>query len=398
MEDKKLEVFYQQRHVGTLAQMPDKRVAFQYDNEWIEKGFSISPFSLPLNNNVFVPKESSIDYFDGLFGVFADSLPDSWGRLLLDRYLSSCGIKRSDISTLDKLAFIGASGMGALEYVPARESDYNIDIAGLSFDKIALECEKILSSKISDSLDLLYKIGGSSGGTRPKILLSMEDKEWIIKFPSKDDPHNSGKREYDYYKCAKKCGITMSESRLLKSDICDGYFATERFDRKGKEKIFTETTAGLLEVDFKVPTCDYATILKVVNILTKENKKDQEELFKVMCFNVLAENKDDHTKNFSLMYTEDNGWHLAPAYDLTKSDTYWGEHTTSVNGKGKNISKEDLIEVGINGGISSKKCNDIYEEIKEKTKLLLKYIDETKKTREDDITFMQRLEEFNNEK
>ncbi len=122
---KTLEVIYHGRSVGRLAETPDKRIAFQYSDEWQKDGFSISPFSLPLSNDVFVPNERSIERFGGLFGVFADSLPDSWGQLLLDRHLASLGINRSDITTLDRLAYIGRSGMGALEYLPSKEEDFD---------------------------------------------------------------------------------------------------------------------------------------------------------------------------------------------------------------------------------------------------------------------------------
>ena len=114
-ENRTLDVYYKNKHVGTLAEMVDKRVAFQYDREWIRTGFSISPFSLPLTDKVFVPDERSRERFAGLFGIFADSLPDSWGELLMDRYLSSVGISKESISPLDRLAYIGTSGMGALE-------------------------------------------------------------------------------------------------------------------------------------------------------------------------------------------------------------------------------------------------------------------------------------------
>ena len=151
---------------------------------------------MPIKNDVFVPNERSFDRFGGLFGVFADSLPDSWGQLLLDRYLESIGIKRGEISTLDRLAYVGQSGMGALEYLPSREADFDYRNTGLDYDIIAKECENILSSKRSDQLDVLFKMGGSSGGTRPKILLSEDNRDWIVKFPSKNDTEISGKCEY----------------------------------------------------------------------------------------------------------------------------------------------------------------------------------------------------------
>ncbi len=371
---KSLEVHYHGKQVGKLAEMPDKRIAFQYSNEWLHTGFSISPLSLPLNDNVFIPNENSRDRFFGLFGIFAGSLPDSWGELLLDRYLQSIGLTKDTISALDRLAYVGRFGMGALEYYPSKDADFDIDIAGLNYDKVASECEKLLSSRESDQLDALYKMGGSSGGTRPKIMFKDHGAEWIVKFPVKTDPAISGKREYDYSLCAKRCRIRMTNTELIPSSLCDGYFKTERFDRNADEKIFCASFATLLEADFRAPSCDYSTFQKLIGFLTKNNLADQEQLFRTMCFNVETHNMDDHAKNFSFLYTEDNGWRLAPAYDLTYSTTYFGEHTTSVNGKGIDITTNDLLKVGMDAGLSKKVCEICLNEVKEETKTLEPYI------------------------
>ena len=374
MSDKRLEVYYHGELVGYLAETSSRLVAFQYSDEWVRNGFSISPLSLPLNNDVYVPPEKCRDLFKGMYGVFADSLPDSWGELLLDRHLSSMGIDRGSVNAIDRLAYIGNSGMGALEYYPTKKIDYRSDSAGLSYDQIAEECSKILSSKESDRLDDLYRLGGSSGGTRPKVLMSDDGREWIVKFPASQDPNNSGKIEYDYSTCAKECGIVMTDTALIESSICDGYFKTARFDRDGDNRIFTVTFAGLLEADCRAPSCDYATYMKLIDMLTKGNDIDKEQMYRLMCFNVLAHNRDDHTKNFSFTYTEDRGWRLAPAYDLTYSNTYWGEQTTSVNGKGIDILDSDLIKVGTDAELSKTLCGDILYEIREKTGEIIAYL------------------------
>lgn len=370
MPDKKLDVYYKGSQVGTLAMMPDKRIAFQYSGDWQKNGFSISPFSLPLKNDVFIPPSRTRDYLYGLFGVFADSLPDNWGNLLLDRHLLSIGIKRTDIDILDRLAYVGNSGMGALEYHPAKESDFYIETASLDYDIIAKECSNILSSKPSDKLELLYKIAGSSGGTRPKILIEEKGEHWIVKFPAKTDSPESGKLEYEYSKAAKQCGIHMTECELLSSKICDGYFKTKRFDREQGDKIFSLSFSGILEADFRAPCLDYSDCMKLVRILTKDWKHDKEQLFRTMCFNVLVHNLDDHAKNFSFLYTDFTGWRLSPMYDLTYSETYWGEHTTSVNKKGKDISDADLIKIGTDANMSPKNCENILNDIRRQTREL----------------------------
>jgi len=393
-ESRILEVHYKNQIVGRLAETQDRRIAFQYDEAWLKNGFSISPFSLPLKPEVFVPHERSLDRFYGLFGVFADSLPDAWGNLLLDRYLENAGIKRDTLTALDRLAYIGRSGMGALEYFPSEEKDFGISAASISYDRIAGECAKLLTSHTSDVLDILYRIGASSGGTRPKIMVSKKGEDWIIKFPSGKDPAVSGKREYDYSVCAKKCGINMTDTNLIKSEICDGYFKTVRFDRKLGNKIFSVTAAGLLEADFRAPSCSYESLFKLVSVLTRSNKLDKEQMYRIMCFNVLTHNRDDHAKNFSFLYSDDQSWHLSPAYDLTYSDTYWGEHTSSVNGKGRDISKDDLIKAGTGAGLSKKKCDQWYEEVCENIKPLKNYIDNSGYGRGRHISFMERLEEL----
>ena len=362
MADKQLDVYIDGHVVGTLAETPEKLVAFQYSDEWLKTGFDISPFSLPLKPGVFVPKEKNREIFRGLFGVFSDSLPDSWGELLLDRYLESMGINPYNVSVLDRLAYVGKSGMGVLEYYPSKTADFSFD--GIDYDILAGECDKILSSQPSGQLDLLYNLGGSSGGTRPKILISDKDTDWIVKFPAKKDPAISGKREYDYSLCVKKCGIPMTKTELVPSDVCEGYFKTERFDRKNGKKGFTDSVSSILEVDFRAPSCDYSTYMKLIQILTNDNKADKGCMYKQMCFNVLSHNRDDHTKNFSFIYTDQYGWRLSPAYDITFSTTYFGEQTTSVNGKGKDISLDDLYCVGKEAGLSKNFCVNTYDEIR----------------------------------
>ena len=355
-----LKVKYKEQLVGLLALADDKKVAFSYDEKWLENGFSISPFSLPLENKVFVPKNY---HFEGLFGVFADSLPDAWGRLLLDRMLHEKGLNK-DITVLDRLALVGKTGMGALEYEPNYELGDIKETCDL--DHLAKECQKILMTEYSEDLDMLYHMAGSSGGARPKILTSFEDKDWIVKFPAHVDTNNIGKIEYDYSKCAIKCGIPMTETRLLPSKICNGYFGIVRFDRTNEgDKIHMATAAALLESDFRAPCMDYHTLMKLTRILTRDSVVEVESMFRRMCFNVFAHNRDDHGKNFTFLY-DDRGdkWHLSPAYDLTYSNTYFGEHTTSVDGNGANPGEKHILNVGMKAGMKKKRCLEIIEEVK----------------------------------
>lgn len=369
MKTNKLFVKYNGILVGTLALAKDKRIAFQYSKEWIRNGFSINPFSLPLNDSVFLPKNMS---FNGLFGIFSDSLPDNWGNLLLDRVLISKEIKKEDINMLDRLAIIGKNGMGALEYEP--EISYENDYYEKTLDEISIECSKILKSEYSNDLDLLFKLGGSSGGARPKVLMKIDNTNWIIKFSNHIDRNDSGLMEYEYALCAKACGIDMPLVKLFDSKMCSGYFGIERFDINHNSKLHMATVAGLLEADYRSPCLDYNDLLKLTKIIT--NDIDTYQMFRRMCFNIYSHNMDDHAKNFSFIYKEDiKAWRLSPAYDLTYSNTYYGEHTTSVNGKGKNITDEDILEVAKKNHLNVDKCKKIMMDIKIKIeKNLSKYL------------------------
>lgn len=360
-ENKILNVFNGNKKVGTLLLTNDNRIGFAYDEEWIRYGYSISPFSLPLKSGVFICKKN---YFEGLYGVFGDSLPDSWGKLLLNRMLLNNKINIKNMNILDKLSIIGSNGMGSLEYKPEylmENYEKNIDL-----DKLSLECQKILLSEYSEDLDIIYKMGGSSGGARPKILTKIDDEDWIIKFNSHVDDINIGKIEYEYYLCAIKCGIHMMESRLFSSKINSGYFGTKRFDRVNGKKVHMISVAALLELDYEAPSLDYSELMKLVKILTDNNLNDILQMFRRMCFNVFAHNRDDHTKNFSFIYNEDeHKYRLSPAYDLTYSNTYFGEHTTSINGNGKNPTEEDLIYVGTKAGLNKTTCIKEISKIRE---------------------------------
>lgn len=358
---KYLKVFYNDKLVGTLAKAPDRLVAFEYDNDWLATGFSISPFSLPLQKKVFLPK---YEPFDGLFGVFNDSLPDGWGRLLVDRLLLKNKINPSEIDNLNRLAVVQESGMGALTYKP--EHKFETQEQESDYDKLAQECSKILESQNSDSLDELFKLGGSSGGARPKILTKINGEDWIIKFPSSQDPKNIGEQEYKYSLVAKDCGIKMSETRLFESKICSGYFGIKRFDRENNKKVHMVSVSGLLETSHRLPNLDYSILMKLTLELTK-NYQDIEQLYRLMCFNVFAHNRDDHSKNFSFLYDDNKKeWHLSPAYDLTYSSSFNGEHATTINGEGKNPTIENILAVAKNIGIKEKQARDIAINIKEK--------------------------------
>jgi serine/threonine-protein kinase HipA len=341
--------------VGRIAMNEDNLCAFEYNTEYIRTGQSISPFFLPLKSGLFMAKRTP---FKGGFGVFDDSLPDGWGNLLLDRYLQQKNINAAKLTLLQRLSLVGTTGRGALEYQPDGSESQREE--RLDFDKLASETAKILTSDYTgDSLETLYQYAGSSGGARPKIFVTIKGREWLVKFKAFNDPEEVGKIEYAYSLLAKDCGIEMPETQLFEGN----YFGVERFDRTPAGKIHTISAAGLLNADYRIPSLDYTTLLKISLHLTKDIKQVY-ALFRLMVFNIVISNRDDHAKNFSFQL-KNGEWKLSPAYDLLPSKGFNGFHTTTVNGQGE-PSFEDMLTTAKDAGLSKQQAREIIDEITEK--------------------------------
>lgn len=339
------------RQVGKLALNKERLAFFEYNADWLANGFSISPFYLPLKPVVFSAKQSP---FNGLFGVFNDSLPDGWGQLIIDRWLKSRGIDASSLSVLDHLSMIGDNGMGALSYRP--EVALPEQVINETFGYIEIETQKILRNEQSDILSRFIQISGSSGGARPKILVQIDGKEWLIKFKAGIDPDDIGVIEYEYSLLAKKCGIDMPETRLF-----DGkYFGVRRFDRENGERIHMHSASGLLYASHRFPSLDYVELLKAAFILTRD-MQEVLKLFRQMVFNVFIGNKDDHAKNFAFVVRK-GAWKLSPAYDLLPSSGFNNQHSTTINGQG-NPGMKDCLEVATKINIPPSTAKTIIDEL-----------------------------------
>jgi serine/threonine-protein kinase HipA len=356
MRNKVITVFYHQHKVGRIAQTKEGVCAFEYDGEWLRRGFSISPRFLPLEKRVFIaPKEP----FDGNFGVFNDSLPDGWGQLLIDRLLVKKGLNPAAVSVLDRLAMVGTQGMGALEYQP--EETIASDKAIIhDINELAQEVSEILREKEPSEKSLfdLVQLAGSSGGARPKALLNIEGEEWLVKFPASSDPQDIGKQEYYYSVMARKAGLDVPETRLLEGK----YFAVKRFDRVRGQKIHKLSASGLLQASHRWPSLDYTTLLNAALQLSRDYR-EVEKLFRLMCFNVFTHNRDDHAKNFSFLYDQDH-WIVSPAYDLLYTTGMGGEHATSIDGEGKNPTSENILNVARQVGLDLNRAKEILNLIK----------------------------------
>ena len=332
-------------------------MAFEYDLNWLRNGFSISPFKLPLEKKVFIANKEP---FGGVFGIFNDSLPDTWGQLLVNRELQRRGIAPNSISVLDRLSIVGKNGLGALEFEPSEDffiQDQNLDLEIISknINKIINDTESIKEDKITEEL---FRIAGSSGGTRPKIFRKIKGSDWIIKFRANSDPKNIGQQEFDIMKKASKAGLIVPEHQLFNGK----YFGVRRFDRtENNKKVFMISASGLLDADYKQPVLDYSDLINLTAKLTR-NTVETQKMFRLMVFNVLINNTDDHAKNFAFLYNGSN-WYVSPAFDLTRSQGIW-EHTTSVIGKGLGILNEDMIKLGEFVGINRNHCEEIISEVK----------------------------------
>lgn len=340
------------RMVGLLYENAG-RVFFEYSPDFLQSGIALSPFKLPLKPGVFEDEKRT---FDGLFGLFNDSLPDGWGCLLLDRKLRKRALSYDSITPLSRLSMIGRNPMGALEYEPADEAAE--EVGNVELDSLSGEVDKILAGNDSDVLDELLKLNGSSGGARPKIVAYVSDDRqkiihgganppagftpWIIKFSERHDKLNSGETEYRYSLAAKEAGIDMPPTHLFPSKNGGGYFGVQRFDRTPQGKVHVHTACGLLHASHRFSCLDYENLLKLTLVLTRDITQ-AEEMVRRMVFNVKSGNRDDHSKNFSFLLNKNFEWRLAPAYDLTPSAGINGEQTAMVNGKGRNITDDDLI-------------------------------------------------------
>ena len=361
--------------VGILAQK-DNKSYFEYDKAFLKTGIELSPYKLPLKAGLF---RCDDDTFEGLWGLFADSLPDGWGRLLMDRHLMRLGVNPNSLTPLDRLAYVGKYAMGALSYEPEKDVE-DLGFNEIVLDDLAKSSEEILEGSSDKMVDELLALGGSSGGARPKVLvqLSADYKQivhgkqklkegfshYMVKFASSLDSKEIGAIEYAYSLMVREAGLEMPRTLLLEGKK-GRYFAIERFDRVGDSRIHMHSVAGLTHSDFRFPTLDYDDLLRLTLHLTK-SMVEVEKMFRLACFNLFAHNRDDHAKNFSFLMDEQGVWRLAPAYDITFSFGPGGEHSTVYLGEGKNPSKKHLLELGKKHGL--KKANFVVDEVERAVK------------------------------
>ncbi len=386
--------------VGYLYQETDGVVGFQYDENFIGSGIEISPIKMPLAKRTYMFPTLPEHTFYGLPGMVADSLPDKFGTIVINRYLESRGKTADSLSVIEKLCYTGKRGMGALEYEPAQEliSDSNsLDIDALTklASDILSEKENFRIEKNDAMMAQLMECGSSVGGARAKTLIAWNPKNndirsgqiaagdgyeyWILKFDNiknnrdKDltpDDAEYTRIEYAYYLMAQAAGIDMNECRLYMENGA-AHFMTRRFDRKVEngEKIHMQTLCALAHMDFNSPRIySYEEAFAVMKRL-KLSYEESLQLFKRMVFNEFAKNYDDHTKNISFLMDKKGVWSLSPAYDVTfsyKKDSIWvNSHQMLINGKSNDITVDDLLKVSASVGIKKGDAITSIEQIKE---------------------------------
>jgi serine/threonine-protein kinase HipA len=358
--------------VGRMA-MDRGTAILEYDPAFLATGFSLNPIAGAPGSEPPAPKDPRV--FEGLPGVVADSLPDSWGELLIQRRTQRANLSYASLTALDKLAIVGERGMGALVYAPAQDTPPGR--GAIELDAIARESIEILEGHESDITTLLDRLGGSSGGTRPKILVAVNGQgqivagdgdipdgydAWLIKFRSSHhDPRDSGPIEAAYADMARSCDVELSETRVFPGKPY-GYFGTRRFDRPANnERLHVASVAGLLEMDWRVPGIDYSDLLKVVRAMARDQQAVT-QAYRRAVFNVLAHNRDDHVKQHAFIMNETGQWRLAPAYDLVFSRGPGGEHYLAIGGRGgDDMRRQHIIKLGTDQGITKALCEEIIE-------------------------------------
>lgn len=366
--------------VGAISEVGGA-YGFQYTPAWRRGGIELSPLLMPLSSRTSVFRFPGLgrETFQGLPPMTADALPDRFGNSIIDAWLAADGIDRAQITPLDRLAYLGSRGMGALEFVPDRSPAAPVPTA-LELASLIETARAAVSGTLdddrhsADALRQIISVGTSAGGARAKAVVTIDDAtgeirpghalprpgegSWLLKFDGVGADHQLGESqqytriEYAYSLMARAAGIRMPETRLL-AENGRAHFLTRRFDRvlttQGAERWHLQSLCGLAAVDFTLRgTNDYAQLFTAAAALGLSDD-DRTEIFRRMAFNVAAANHDDHSKNHAFLLPPDGDWQLSPAYDITyarDADNIWlRQHLMSVGGRFTDITRADLLAV-----------------------------------------------------
>lgn len=367
---------------------------FEYDRSFVGKGLEPSPLMMPVREGrVYSFAGLNRETFMGLPGMLADSLPDTYGRALFDRWLALMG--RTSSNPIENLCFLGKRCMGALEFEPAIDTGYNLE-QRFEIDSLVDVAREALSSKESFGVNLnddrkaaiaeILRLGTSAGGQRAKALIAYNKTTGEVRSGQVDAPEgfdyylikldgvsakagfreteNYGRLEYSFYQLAKACGIEMTECSLLEENG-RAHFLTKRFDRKNGRKVHIQTLCGIAHYDFRLLRgYSYEQAFNVMRSL-RLTYSEAREMFRRMVFNVAVRNQDDHTKNISFLMGEDGKWRLSPAYDMgyayNPQGGWTSQHQMSINGKFDGITRSDLLSFASANGI--KDASEVIDQV-----------------------------------
>jgi len=315
--------------------------------------------------------------FEGLHGFLADSLPEGWGYLLMRKRLAKLGIDIASLTPLERLALIGDHGRGALVFEPSTTPPE--DVKTLDFDILAEQATALLTGEDARLADTLAGLAGGSGGARPKVHVGFDGQggvsvgegeiapghtAWLVKFRAPQDPDDVGPIEEAYAAMAEAAGLTLSAHRLIDARQGPGYFATERFDRTaGGGRLHMISLAGAIEAPSNVPSTSYDMFLRATRAITRR-AGDVAAAFRRMVFNVLASNRDDHTRQHAYLMDSSGDWRLAPAYDLTFSSGPGGEHYMDIAGEGRRPTRAHVTGLGETHGYNPRQVAVVIDEIR----------------------------------
>ncbi len=376
-------IFLYGKRVGEIVHHPTRGFFFEYDKEFRVLGWEISPLKLPLKNGVIkIPTAlERVSTFAGLPGVFADSLPDKFGNELLSKHFQERGFDPALVSPVQKLLYVGNTGMGALEYRPMEKAREHATLLPLAIRTLVEQAKKVIQGDLDESISELMLVGTSAGGARAKGLIGWDKKSgeivagirelpkkyehWIIKFDGADEKSKGwGKIEYTYSQMAKSAGILMSDVHVLHENGRN-HFMTKRFDRTDGRKIHMHSLCGMVETDYNEHRLfDYVSFAREVLRITGRYQ-DLEQVFRRAVFNLFARNQDDHLKNFAFLMDEQGKWSLSPAYDLCFSLGGWcDDNQLTFDGRlGQDVKYSDLI--GIADKLGVKKPARIIDDVLE---------------------------------
>ena len=376
---KKLDVIFrgwsQDWVLGTLAESAGK-VYFEYSALALQRGIEHSPHCMPLLPGA---RTDFPHYLNGLPGFINDALPDGWGMRLMDRVFRLAGLDPAKVTALDRLSFLGERAMGALAFKP---SDGMVSTAEeLGLQALAKSARSFAEGEPVASLNTLALLGGSPHGARPKVLVqfniatgavgSREDapgEPWLVKFPAATEHKEVCAIEQVYADMARACDINMPESRHFALGNNLAAFGVARFDREQGQRVPVQSLAAALHVNFREPSIDYVTVLRIVRLFTRD-EREVLKAFRQCVFNVIFNNQDDHAKNFALRMGSDMQWRWSPAFDLTFSRGPGGQHQTSVAGSGV-PGRGDLLRLADQGGVARNAAEVIIEQVGDQGALL----------------------------